>query len=186
LPREKVVAAVVRLLEGTHIRLGNPDYAVENQSFGLSTMRNRHVAVRGQRLEFRFWGKSGKFHQVNFTNQRLARIVKRCQDLPGYDLFQYLDDTAQIHQLSSEDVNNYLHAIAGEEFSAKDFRTWAGTVRAAQILQRAATSAAASTDNWLDTSHPSRDKPRWPSPALPAWRISPGGHREICRGKTFV
>ena len=136
LPREKVVAAVVWLLEQTHIRIGNPEYADENESFGLSTMRNRHVAVHGQRLEFRFRGKSGKFHQVDFTNQRLARIVKRCQDLPGYDLFQYLDDAGEIHNLTSEDVNNYLHAVAGEEFSAKDFRTWAGTIRAAQVLQR--------------------------------------------------
>jgi DNA topoisomerase I len=102
----------------------------------LSTMRNRHVAVHGQRLEFRFRGKSGKFHQIDFTNQRLARIVKRCQDLPGYDLFQYIDDTDEICNITSEDVNNYLRAIAGEEFSAKDFRTWAGTIQAAQILQR--------------------------------------------------
>jgi DNA topoisomerase-1 len=87
-------------------------------------------------MEFRFRGKSGKFHQIDFTNQRLARIVKRCQDLPGYDLFQYLDDAGETRNLTSEDVNNYLHAIAGEEFSAKDFRTWAGTIRAAQILQR--------------------------------------------------
>jgi DNA topoisomerase-1 len=135
LPREKVVAAVVRLLEQTHIRVGNPEYADENQSFGLSTLRNRHVAVRGQRLEFRFRGKSGKFHQVDFTNQRLARIVKRCQDLPGYDLFQYIDDAGEIRTITSEDVNNYLRAIAGEEFSAKDFRTWAGTIQAAQILR---------------------------------------------------
>ena len=136
LPRAKVVAAVVWLLEQTHIRIGNAEYADENDSFGLSTMRNRHVAVRGQRLEFRFRGKSGKFHQVDFTNQRLARIVKRCQDLPGYDLFQYIDDAGEICNMTSEDVNNYLKAIAGEEFSAKDFRTWAGTIRAAQILQR--------------------------------------------------
>lgn len=136
LPREKLVAAVVWLLEQTHIRVGNAEYADENQSFGLSTMRNRHVAVHGQRMEFRFRGKSGKFHQVDFTNQRLARIVKRCQDLPGYDLFQYIDEVGQIHNMTSEDVNNYLHAIAGEEFSAKDYRTWAGTIRAAQILQR--------------------------------------------------
>ena len=136
LPREKVVAAVVWLLEQTHIRVGNAEYADENQSFGLSTMRNRHVAVHGQRMEFRFRGKSSKFHQVDFTNQRLARIVKRCQDLPGYDLFEYLDDDGETHNMTSEDVNNYLHAIAGEEFSAKDYRTWAGTFRAAQILQR--------------------------------------------------
>jgi DNA topoisomerase-1 len=136
LPRKKVVAAVVWLLEQTHIRVGNPEYADENQSFGLSTMRDRHVAVHGQRLEFRFRGKSGKFHQVDFTNRRLARIVKRCQDLPGHDLFQYIDDAGEIHNMTSEDVNDYLRAIAGEEFSAKDFRTWAGTIQAAQILQR--------------------------------------------------
>jgi DNA topoisomerase I len=136
LPRDKVVAAVVWLLEQTHIRIGNPEYADENQSFGLSTMRNRHVAVRGERFEFRFRGKSGKFHQVDFTNKRLARIVKRCQELPGYDLFQYIDAAGEIRNMTSDDVNDYLHAIAGEEFSAKDFRTWAGTIRAAQILQR--------------------------------------------------
>jgi DNA topoisomerase I len=136
LPREKVVAAVLSLLEQTHIRVGNPEYADENQSFGLSTMRHRHVAVRGQKIEFRFRGKSGKFHQIDFTNQRLARIVKRCQDLPGYDLFQYLDDAGEICTMTSEDVNDYLRAIAGEEFSAKDFRTWAGTIQAAQILRR--------------------------------------------------
>ena len=136
LPREKVIAAVVWLLEQTHVRVGNPEYADENQSFGLSTMRNRHVQVRGQRMEFRFRGKSGKFHKVDITNQRLARIVKRCQELPGYDLFQYIDDAGETRNMTSEDVNNYLHGIVGEEFSAKDFRTWAGTIRAAQILQR--------------------------------------------------
>jgi len=135
LPREKVVAAVLSLLEQTHIRIGNPEYADENQSFGLSTMRHRHVAVHGQQLQFRFRGKSGKFHRIDFTNQRLARIVKRCQDLPGYDLFQYLDDTGEICTMTSEDVNDYLRAIAGEEFSAKDFRTWAGSIQAAQILR---------------------------------------------------
>lgn len=135
LPREKVVAAVVRLLEQTHIRVGNPEYVEENQSFGLSTMRNRHVAVRGQHIQFKFRGKSGKFHRIDFTHQRLAQIVKRCQDLPGYDLFQYIDDAGEIRNLTSEDVNDYLRAIAGDEFSAKDFRTWAGTVQAAQILR---------------------------------------------------
>ena len=136
LPREKVVAAVVRLLERTHIRVGNAEYAEENQSFGLSTMRNRHVEVRGERLQFRFRGKSGKFHEIDLANKRLARIVKRCQDLPGYELFQYIDAAGEIRNMTSEDVNDYLRAIAGEEFSAKDFRTWAGTTLAAKILQR--------------------------------------------------
>lgn len=136
LPRDKVVAVVVRLLERTHIRVGNAEYADENQSFGLSTMRNRHVEVRGPRLQFRFRGKSGKFHEVDLTNKRLARIVKRCQDLTGYELFQYIDAAGEIRNMTSEDVNDYLRAIAGEEFSAKDFRTWAGTTLAAKILQR--------------------------------------------------
>ncbi len=136
LPREKVVAAVVRLLEQTHIRVGNPEYADENQSYGLSTLRCRHVQVRGQRLQFRFRGKSGKFHRVDLTSKRLARIVKRCQDLPGYELFQYLDDAGKIRVVTSDDVNEYLRAVAGDEFTAKDFRTWAGTVRAAEILQQ--------------------------------------------------
>jgi DNA topoisomerase I len=99
-------------------------------------MRNRHVEVRGGRLQFRFRGKRGKFHEVDLTNKRLARIVKRCQDLTGYELFQYIDDAGEIRNMTSEDVNDYLRAIAGEEFSAKDFRTWAGTTLAAKILQR--------------------------------------------------
>lgn len=136
LPREKVVAAVVRLLEQTGIRIGNPEYAEENGSFGLSTLRNHHVAVRGERLKFRFRGKSGKFHEVDFASARLARIVKRCQDLPGHHLFEYVDDAGEIHKITSEDVNGYLHEIAGEEFSAKDFRTWAGTLHALHILCR--------------------------------------------------
>ena len=169
LPRDKVVAAVVWLLERTHIRIGNPEYADENQSFGLSTMRNRHVAVHGQRLEFRFRGKSGKFHQVDFTNQRLARIVKRCQDLPGYDLFQYIDDAGEICNMTSEDVNDYLHAIAGEEFSAKDFRTWAGTIGAAQILQRL---------NGTDNAQPTASAL---VAAIDEVAVSLGNTRTVCR-----
>jgi DNA topoisomerase I len=164
-----VVAAVVWLLERTHIRIGNPEYADENQSFGLSTMRNRHVAVHGQRLEFRFRGKSGKFHQVDFTNQRLARIVKRCQDLPGYDLFQYIDDAGEIRNMTSEDVNDYLHAIAGEEFSAKDFRTWAGTIGAAQILQRL---------NGTDNAEPTASAL---VAAIDEVAVSLGNTRTVCR-----
>jgi DNA topoisomerase-1 len=136
LSREKVVAAVVHLMEQTNIRVGNPEYAEENQSFGLSTMRHRHVHVRGQLLQFRFRGKSGKFHRVDFTSKQLARIVKRCQDLPGYELFQYIDDEGEIHDVTSDDVNGYLRELAGEEFTAKDFRTWSGTVLAADILRQ--------------------------------------------------
>jgi DNA topoisomerase-1 len=136
LPREKVLAAVVSLLEHTHIRIGNTEYAEENQSFGLSTLRDRHVDVRGDRVEFRFRGKSGKFHSIDHSDAQLARIVERCQDLPGYELFQYLDDGGEPRDVTSDGVNDYLRETAGEEFTAKDFRTWAGTVRAAQFLRR--------------------------------------------------
>jgi DNA topoisomerase-1 len=135
LPREKVLAAVVQLLETTLIRVGNAAYARTNESFGLTTMRDRHVKVSGISLRFQFRGKSGIKHAVDLTDRRLARIVKRSQDLPGYELFQYLDDTGERHDIGSADVNAYLREISGEEFTAKDFRTWAGTVLAAQALQ---------------------------------------------------
>lgn len=140
LSREKVIATVVRLLEQTHIRIGNPEYAEQNQSFGLTTMRNGHVAVNGRHLDFHFNGKSGRFHRIEVSDERLARIVKRCRDLPGYQLFEYLDDQGEVRSINSSDVNDYLHEIAGEEFSAKDFRTWAGTVHAARVLRRMADS----------------------------------------------
>ena len=134
LPREKVLATVVRLLETTLIRIGNDEYARENGSFGLTTMRDRHVAVSGSVLRFHFRGKSGKEHAVDVRDPRLARIVRRCQDLPGQELFQYVDDDGAQQRIDSEDVNAYLRGIAGEEFTAKDFRTWAGTVLAALAL----------------------------------------------------
>src|SRR5207249_5113946 len=122
---------VVRLLETTLIRVGNEEYARANGSFGLTTLRARHVAVRGAMLRFHFRGKGGKEHAVDVRDPRLARIVRRCQDLPGQELFQYVDDEGQRQTIDSADVNAYLRAIAGEEFTAKDFRTWAGTVLAA-------------------------------------------------------
>lgn len=134
LSRTKVLAAVVRLLEETCIRVGNPEYARDNESFGLSTMRNRHVDVRGRQLRFQFRGKSGKMHEVTLADKRLARIVKNCQELPGYELFEYLDDNEKIGVITSGDVNGYLREISGQNFSAKDFRTWAGTVHAAKAL----------------------------------------------------
>ncbi|MBO0694581.1 MAG: DNA topoisomerase IB [Verrucomicrobia bacterium] len=134
LPRQKVLATVVRLLEQTFIRVGNEEYARENKSFGLTTMRNRHVAVKGQRLRFRFRGKSGRQHEVNLTDQRLAKIVAKCQDLPGQDLFQYVSDNDEVHSVTSQDVNDYLREITGEDFTAKDFRTWAGTLLATLAL----------------------------------------------------
>ena len=134
LPRNKLLAALVRLLETTLIRVGNEEYARDNDSFGLTTLKTRHVRVQGDEIHFKFRGKSGKEHSVTLSDKRLARIVKRCQDLPGYDLFQYLDETGERRYCTSGDVNAYLQEIAGEEFTAKDFRTWAGSVLAAEQL----------------------------------------------------
>jgi DNA topoisomerase I len=145
LPKEKVLAAVVRLLETTFIRVGNDEYAKENDSFGLTTMRDRHVRIAGAKLLFHFRGKSGQDHAIELNDQRLARIVKQCQDLPGYELFQYVNDAGEICRVDSADVNRYLREICGEEFSAKDFRTWAGTVLAARELHAAGPCRNAST-----------------------------------------
>jgi DNA topoisomerase-1 len=134
LSREKVLATVVRLLEATHIRVGNDEYARKNRSFGLTTMRDRHVKVEGAAIRFRFRGKSGIAHTIALSDRRLASIVKRCQDVPGQELFQYLDASGQRQRVSSGDVNAYLKEITGQDFTAKDFRTWAGTLLAAQTL----------------------------------------------------
>jgi len=136
LPRGKVLAAIVQLLERTCIRVGNERYAQENDSFGLTTLRNRHVKVRGDRIEFRFRGKSGKFHRVGIEDPRLARIVRRCRELPGQELFEYVDDAGEVQRIGSGDVNEYLHEIAGNEFTSKDFRTWAGSVYVAALLRQ--------------------------------------------------
>jgi DNA topoisomerase I len=136
LPREKVLATVVRLLETTCIRVGNVEYAQENQSFGLTTLRNRHVDVSGSTIHFQFKGKSGVKHNIEVNDRRLAKIIKRCQELPGHELFQYIDEDDQRQTISSEDVNNYLREMTGEDFTAKDFRTWAGTVLAARELKQ--------------------------------------------------
>ncbi|MFO0845639.1 MAG: DNA topoisomerase IB [Gemmataceae bacterium] len=134
LPREKVLATVVRLLETTLIRVGNEEYAKANGSFGLTTLRNRHVRVEGEQVRFAFRGKSGVRHRIDVRDRRLARVVRRCRDLPGQLLFQYVGDDGQTHGVDSADVNEYLREAAGEEFTAKDFRTWAGTVLAARAL----------------------------------------------------
>lgn len=135
LPKEKVLAAVVQLLEKTLIRIGNDEYAKDNESFGLTTLRDRHVEVSGAKLTFIFRGKSGVQHEVPLNNRRLARVVKACRDLPGYDLFQYLDEDGKRQVIGSADVNDYLKGITGKDFTSKDFRTWAGTVLAAQLLR---------------------------------------------------
>jgi DNA topoisomerase-1 len=135
LSRTKVLATVVRLLETTLIRVGNDEYAKQNKSFGLTTMRDRHVEVSGATVRFHFRGKSGKNHTIALTDRRIAKIVKRCRDIPGYELFQYIDEDGQRQTIDSSDVNEYLREITGEEFTAKDFRTWAGTVLASMALQ---------------------------------------------------
>ena len=137
LSREKVLATIVQLLERSLIRVGNEEYARENKSFGLTTMQDRHVDVKGSKLRFRFRGKSGRQHEVDVTDRRLARIVLKLQDLPGQSLFQYLDDEGNVRDVSSQDVNEYLREMTGEDFTAKDFRTWAGTVFAAIALSTA-------------------------------------------------
>jgi DNA topoisomerase-1 len=134
LPREKVLAAVVQLLEKTLIRVGNEEYARDNGSVGLTTMRDGHARIQGATVRFEFRGKSGIEHAIDLDDRRLARIVKACRDLPGYELFQYLDEHGTRQEIDSADVNAYLREISGEDFTAKDFRTWAGTVLAAQAL----------------------------------------------------
>jgi DNA topoisomerase-1 len=134
LPRQKVLAVVVRLLERTFIRVGNEEYARENKSFGLTTMKNRHVTVKGASLRFRFRGKSRRQHEVDVTDRRIAKIVAKCQDLPGQDLFQYVNDDGEVRDVTSQDVNDYLREITNEDFTAKDFWTWAGTLLAALAL----------------------------------------------------
>ena len=137
LPREKVLAAVVRLLERTLVRVGNEEYARENSSFGLTTLRNRHVEVRGQQLKLTFRGKSGVLHTVGLRDRRLAKVVRDAQELPGQQLFQYIDEDGETRRIESDDVNEYLRDSMGDAFSAKDFRTWAGTVLAVRALRDA-------------------------------------------------
>lgn len=134
LTRQKVLAAVVQLLEKTLIRVGSDEYARENNSFGLTTFRDGHVTVKGPRLRFTFRGKSGVAHDIDLQDARLAKIVKACRDIPGYDLFQYYDDKGRRQAIGSADVNDYLKRMTGEDYTSKDFRTWAGTVLAAEIL----------------------------------------------------
>src|SRR2546422_7617908 len=142
MPREKVLATVVRLLEETRIRVGNEEYRKENGSFGLTTLRNRHVDVIGSGVRFTFRGKSGKHHQVELQDRRLARIIKRFLEIPGQELFQYLDENGEPRAIESADVNDYLREVSGEDFTAKDFRTWAGTILAARFLRETITRPA--------------------------------------------
>ena len=135
LPRNKVLATVVQLLERTFIRVGNEEYARDNKSFGLTTMQDRHVDVKGSKMRFRFRGKSGIKHEVDVTDRHIAKIVSQLQDVPGQELFQYVDEDGEVHDVTSQDVNDYLREITGQDFTAKDFRTWAGTMLAAIALK---------------------------------------------------
>jgi DNA topoisomerase-1 len=134
LPREKVLAATVKLLESTLIRVGNEEYAKNNNSYGLTTLRDPHVSVDGSELRFQFKGKSGKTWRLAMKDRRIAKVVKACQDLPGQKLLQYIDDDGEAREVTSGDVNTYLRDITGSDVTAKDFRTWAGTVLAALAL----------------------------------------------------
>ena len=142
LSRKQVLATVIRLLDRTLIRVGNDEYAKENKSFGLTTLRRRHVEVEGTLLRFTFRGKSGVEHNVSLTDKRLARIIQRCQDLPGTELFQYLDATGKRHTIASDDVNAHLREITGRDVTAKDFRTWGGTMAAAMALRSVGPAAS--------------------------------------------
>jgi DNA topoisomerase-1 len=142
LSREKVLATVVRLLDATAIRVGNEEYARANQSFGLTTLRTNHVDVQGSEIHFHFRGKSGKEHVVDVRDRRLARAMQRLHDLPGQEVFQYIGDDGELQSVDSGDVNDYLRQVTGENVTAKDFRTWHGTVGAAEALYRAGAYAS--------------------------------------------
>src|SRR6185369_503262 len=135
LPREKVLATVVQLLEATLIRVGSDEYARQNKSYGLTTLKTRHVEVNGSELRFNFKGKSGKVWRLGIRDRRIAKVIRACQDLPGQELFQYVDEGGETRDVTSSDVNAYLREISGEDITAKDFRTWHGTVLAAMALQ---------------------------------------------------
>jgi DNA topoisomerase-1 len=136
LERERVLATVIRLMDVAFIRVGNPEYARDNHSYGLTTMKDQHATVNGGTIRLHFRGKSGKAHDIAISDPRLARTVRRCRDIPGQELFQYYDDEGARHPITSGDVNDYLREIAGEEFSSRDFRTWAGTVMAFELLSQ--------------------------------------------------
>lgn len=148
--REKVIAAIVALLERTHIRIGNEEYAIQNHAFGLTTLQDRHVNIVGGRLHFHFRGKGGKEHDISLRAPRLAQVVHAAQELPGQQLFQYRDETGKRQSIDSADVNAYLHAVAGENFSAKDFRTWSATILASRALHQDVGVAEAPTKRLLN------------------------------------
>jgi DNA topoisomerase-1 len=146
LPRNKVFAAIVRLLEKSLIRIGNEEYVKQNRSFGLTTLRNHHVRVNGGTLRFQFRGKSGVRHSVDVNDRHLAQVVRQCRDLPGQELFQYIDESGELQPIDSGDINAYLKDVTGEDFTAKDFRTWWGTVLAVAALRDTAANTRAEAE----------------------------------------
>ena len=152
LTRDKVLATIVRLLETTFIRIGNKEYQKHNGSFGLTTLQNRHVDIRGSEVRFFFRGKSGVKHSIDVNNARLAKVVRQLRDLPGYELFQYYDEDGQLRSVESADVNQYIRDAAGDDFSTKDFRTWAGTMLAAEALSNSPYSTAKEAQQNLKTA----------------------------------
>jgi DNA topoisomerase-1 len=169
LTRRKVLATVVRLLDKTLIRVGNDTYARRNRSFGLTTLRSRHVAVHGHTVQFAFRGKSGVQHSLTITDRRLARVIQQCQDLPGQELFRYRDERGRVQSVGSGDVNGYLREISGREITAKDFRTWAGTMLAASTLREGGLPGSA------------RDAERKIVHAIDAVAKRLGNTRAVCR-----
>ena len=172
--KEHVLAAVVRVMERTLIRVGNEEYAKTNNSYGLTTLEDKHAKVRGRTVTFEFRGKSGKEHEIDLDDPRLAEIVKKCQDLPGEQLFQYLDDDGNVVDVTSSDVNEYLRSIAGEEFTAKDFRTWAGTVLAARRWPR-----------WKRSTQMRRERKTSSAPSKP-WPGAWATRRRSVASATFI
>jgi DNA topoisomerase-1 len=152
LPRERVLAAAVRLLDSTMVRIGNPEYVRQNDSFGLTTLRSRHARINGSKIRFRFNGKGAKEHQIEVADRRLSRLVKRCQELPGQELFQYLDEEGVPQSICSLDVNRYLRQAAGKAFTAKDFRTWAGSAIALEALRGLSFSSQAEAKRHLNAA----------------------------------
>jgi DNA topoisomerase I len=169
LPQAKVLALVVRLLDLTNLRVGNEQYVDANGSYGLTTLRRRHAQVDGSRIRFRFRGKSGKVHESVLSDRRLAQLMRRCQDLPGQELFGYIDADGTTGQIRSDDVNDYLRAISGADITARDFRTWAGTVAAYRELRR------------IDPPGKPADQPRQLAPAIDAVAARLGNTRAVAR-----
>ena len=139
MPKEKVLATIVALLDKTLIRVGNEEYAKENNSYGLTTLHNKHISIAGSTIHFEFKGKSGVNHAIDLQDKRLAKIVRDCKDIPGFELFQYIDEHGDHHSIHSEDVNEYIKNSGGDDFTAKDFRTWHGTILACEALKDLAT-----------------------------------------------